>query len=202
MSHPCIHCGVISPPEDWLEGGLVCPKCGGADDCPPNLYVDVTAPYEGPVTISLGNDVSVAFYTDPSGTLTPERAAIYTLMLLEYDSVRLRKFADAFETVGLLDQATMLRKRAALRDRPESLKTEQRERFRQTMASTDAAGARKLAAEFEDMGMIEAPKRLLERADALDHQGRGWWCACDVGHAADEGPCASCGVGPPKGTVR
>jgi hypothetical protein len=71
--YACIHCGAVSPPEEWLEDGLVCPKCGGADDCPPSL------------------------------------------------------------------------------------------------AEADEAAAA--------------------------HAGR-WWCACDVGHAADEGPCSACGVGP------
>ena len=30
----CIHCGKESLASEWREEGLVCPLCGGADDCP------------------------------------------------------------------------------------------------------------------------------------------------------------------------
>jgi anaerobic ribonucleoside-triphosphate reductase len=33
-TYRCIHCGKMSLAKDWLEGGLVCPECGWADDCP------------------------------------------------------------------------------------------------------------------------------------------------------------------------
>jgi hypothetical protein len=41
----CIHCHEPSPTSEWREDGLVCPRCGGADDAPSSFCNEET-PHE------------------------------------------------------------------------------------------------------------------------------------------------------------
>jgi hypothetical protein len=98
---------------------------------------------------------------------------VYEESLCLRDTVKLRQLADAFETDGWLAQASMLRKRAAVWEAPEAVKDERRATFRRAMASTDVEAIKKIAADFDEIGLIEAPKRLRERIEELETEDPG-----------------------------
>lgn len=100
--------------------------------------------------------------------MTPQRKQIYEAALATLKSPeKLRTLADAFEKEGLKDEATMLRKRALLREMP----PEQRERRQAIMAkafkSKDPAKVEKIAKAFEKEGATGAAKNLRNYGKAL-----------------------------------
>jgi hypothetical protein len=93
--------------------------------------------------------------------LTPARKQVYTEALKSLkDPAKLKVLADEFEKEGLHHEASMLRKRAALRAKPEVLKAEHAEAFRKGMASTNPEAVKKLAA-------LAAANKLKQYANGL-----------------------------------
>lgn len=100
--------------------------------------------------------------------MTPARKRIYTEALRSLkDPAKLKVLADEFEKEGLKHEAEMLRKRAALRAKPEVLKKEHAEAFRKGMASTNPEGVNKLANAFAKTGALAAASRLKQYAKGL-----------------------------------
>ena len=102
------------------------------------------------------------------GKVTPERQKIYTAAmnrLLEPE--KLRDLADAFQKVGLVGHANMLRKRADLREMPAETKIARREVFKKAMSSTNKDAIRQVANVFESEGAIGAAADLRKYADGL-----------------------------------
>lgn len=105
--------------------------------------------------------------------MTPERRQVYDSALKTLkDPVKLRLLADAFEKEGFLAAATMLRKRAALRELPNEVKSERRSLFKKAMASTNPETVRELAAAFEGEGATGAAETLRKYADTIPKQGK------------------------------
>lgn len=100
--------------------------------------------------------------------LTPERQKTYEAALATMkDPEALRTLADAFQKEGLVPQAEMLRKRAALRELPPEVKEQRREALRKGLKSTDVEGIKKLAAAFSKEGASGAADSLLQYAKGL-----------------------------------
>jgi hypothetical protein len=122
--------------------------------------------------------------------ITPEmaanRTAIYKAALSCKDSARLRSLAAAFAAEGYKAEASMLLKRAALRDAPPETKAMWRAAMQKGLASKDPSGVRNLASAFENSGHTGVAARLREYADGLEvaiqeaHEGRS------IDHAAEE----------------
>ena len=99
---------------------------------------------------------------------TPERKALYSkLMNSPSDPTALRSAADSFQAAGLTKQADMLRKRAALREAPESLKAARREVFKKAMGSNDPSAIEAVAKAHEDVGAEGAAQALRVQAETL-----------------------------------
>jgi len=89
--------------------------------------------------------------------MTSERRAIYdAAMTTLKDADKLRSLADAFESVGLSEQADMLQKRADLRELPDDIKEGRREAFRAMMRNTDPSYVNRVASAFEAAGAVSA----------------------------------------------
>lgn len=80
----------------------------------------------------------------------------------------LRTLAEAFRNEGMMAEAKMLDKRAALREAPKELTQARREAFKRAMASKDVAGIKELSAAFDDIGATGAAKKLSDYAKALE----------------------------------
>jgi hypothetical protein len=95
------------------------------------------------------------------GELTAERKAIFQAALetLE-DSGKLRELADVFATEGLTVQADLLKKRANLRELPETIKRARHEAFLKAMSASDPAKVEEIALLFENEGAIGASNAL------------------------------------------
>ena len=102
------------------------------------------------------------------GIMTPQREMVFNNALKTVkDPEKLRKLADAFECESLPAQATLLRKRAALRELPNETKEARREAFKKGMKSKDIAGVEKLAGAFEGEGATGAAEALRNYAKGL-----------------------------------
>jgi len=101
------------------------------------------------------------------GKMTPERVIVYETALSKLkDAPKLRQLADAFEAEGLRPQAEVLRKRAALREKPREVQLARRATFKKAMASTNADAVQSVANAFRQDGATGA-------ADALDKYAAG-----------------------------
>jgi hypothetical protein len=128
--------------------------------------------FAGPIGAGVGAIVggSIAHASgDPNrGVMTPKRKVIFERAMESIkDPAELEKLASAFAGEGLPGEATMLRKRAKLRELPKETKDKRRMAFRKAMASDDADLILKLALAFEGEGAIDAAKTLREHADAV-----------------------------------
>jgi hypothetical protein len=102
------------------------------------------------------------------GVLTPTRKHIFDeAMQNEKDPDKLRAIAASFAKEGLPGQATLLKKRAGLRELPEATKQARRSAFKQAMASKNAAAVEDMAMAFENEGAIAAAKALRDYALGL-----------------------------------
>lgn len=105
---------------------------------------------------------------DPS--IMAQRQVVYetALELKGPDApLKLRTLAQAFGEQGMIAEANMLMKRAALQETPDDVKEARTEAFRVGMASTDVAKITELAAAFESLGSTTAASRLREYAAGL-----------------------------------
>lgn len=106
-------------------------------------------------------------------TMSPERVQVYESALKTLkDPVKLRLLADAFEKEGFNVAATILRKRAALRELPPNIKTERRVVYKKAMASSNPEAVRELAAAFEGEGATGAAETLRKYADTIPKAGK------------------------------
>lgn len=123
------------------------------------------------VSVPLAGLLSWAFYrkkVQKKGVLTPEReAAFENAMNRVLDSTQLRKLASAFEGEGLAEQASLLRKRAALRDLPKDVKQKRRDIFKRALASKNKKAVLETASAFEGEGCIGVAEKLREYAEGL-----------------------------------
>lgn len=130
----------------------------------------VGAAFGGPMGAGLGMLIGggVAHASRPKGEMTARRQHIFArAMEVVKDPGDLRKLADAFHGEGLAVEATMLRKRAALRELPKTKKENRRTAFRKAMNSDDADTIDNVAAAFGAEGAVDASKKLREHAAAV-----------------------------------
>lgn len=100
--------------------------------------------------------------------MTPERKRIYEAALQTLkDPEKLRKLADEFETQGLKKEASLLRKRAEIRELPEDLKKARRQAFKAAMASKNQPAVLKLAEAYDAEGATGAAAALRAYAAGL-----------------------------------
>jgi len=83
------------------------------------------------------------------------------------DPAKLRSLSKSFRDEGMIAEADMLEKRAALQERPTEVKEAHKEAFRQGMAATDPAKVHDLANAFETMGATGAANNLRKYASGL-----------------------------------
>jgi hypothetical protein len=116
---------------------------------------------------SIGVDPSNT--TVNTGAMTPERQVVYEeFMAHESDPEKLAKMAFTFQQQGLPLQATMMRKKAALRNLPETLKAKREEKFREIMASKDKAFVLRAADTFFREGCWGAAQSLRDYGEGLE----------------------------------
>jgi len=83
-------------------------------------------------------------------------------------SAKLHELANVFDSQGLPKHAEILRKRAVMRDRPDSLKAQYRAAFRRAMNAKDPLVVRALATAFEAQGLTLNAQKLRDYAVGLD----------------------------------
>lgn len=110
--------------------------------------------------------------TDPR--IAAERMVIYKTAIgaddpstAVKDPTKLRSLANVFRSEGMLAEADMLEKRAALQELSEDVKAARKEAFRQGMASTDPAKVHALADAFDSQGATGAADNLRKYASGL-----------------------------------
>lgn len=110
--------------------------------------------------------------TDPA--IAAQRQVIYETAIGAVDSntaikdpVKLRELAAVFRSQGLVAEAEMLTKRAALRELPPEVVQARREAFRAAMASTDATKVMGMADAYESQGCTGAAADLRKYAAGL-----------------------------------
>jgi len=100
--------------------------------------------------------------------LSAEREKCYLAALKTLkEPDKLRSLADSFEKEGFKNEASMLRKRATLREMPPDQKAARREAFKKGMKSKNAAAIETLAASFESQGATGAASALRTYAAGL-----------------------------------
>lgn len=93
--------------------------------------------------------------------MTPERKAIYEAALMSLkDPQQLRSLAAAFEGEHLQEEATVLRKRAHLRELPADIQAQRRDAFRMGMSCTDPKKVREFADAFSSEACFSAATNL------------------------------------------
>jgi hypothetical protein len=105
--------------------------------------------------------------------LSPEHMVIFeTAMTDLHHSGKLRELADSFEKYGAKAEAAILRKRAAVRDLPKSVKDQRTKVYRQALAHNDPTVVEAIAVMFEREACSGAAKSLYDRARGLRTQAR------------------------------
>lgn len=102
------------------------------------------------------------------GQMTPARQHLFETAYNEYrDPDKLRKLAKTYRDNGLPGPATLLEKRAALRELPEEVQIARRAAFRKAMSSTNPQAVNTLANVFEGQGAIGAAAALRKYAASI-----------------------------------
>lgn len=102
------------------------------------------------------------------GKMTPERKKLFEEALKTMkDPVKLRSLANTYQKYGLKAEANELRKRAALREAPQTLKDERTKVFKKALDSTDPQGVSKVADAFHKIGAYGAADKLKKYALGL-----------------------------------
>lgn len=100
--------------------------------------------------------------------MTPDRQKLFEALLWhQKDPKKLRKMADKFESFDLTEQATKLRKLAAVYELPAEKKAERREIYKKAIASKNRTGVLNTAQAFEDDGCVGAAASLRKYAAGL-----------------------------------
>jgi hypothetical protein len=103
---------------------------------------------------------------DPS--VIAQRQMVYeTALNTVKDPAKLRSLSAAYREQGLIAEADMLMKRAALQDLPEETKEARREVFRKAMASTNVPAILALANAYDGEGCTGAAQNLRKYAAGL-----------------------------------
>jgi hypothetical protein len=122
-----------------------------------------------PIVVLGGGAVAYFVQKKRKKCMTPKRKRIYEQALKHLkDPVKLRKLADAFDKAGCKAEATMLRKRAALRELPKSVQKARKAVMKKALASNNPAAIRKVAAKFEEEGATGAAARLRQHAMTVE----------------------------------
>lgn len=112
------------------------------------------------------------FFKKKKVGMTAERELVYQKALRsERDPMKLRELANAFRAEGLDAEATLLDKRAKLRELPAEVKLARRNAFKQAMNSKDINTILAMADAYGEEGATGAEAKLREYAKALE-QGR------------------------------
>ncbi len=128
------------------------------------MYLGITALAGAAAYVKMKRDKEKA----NTATMNGERQIVYETALSKVkDPDKLYTLANTFEGEGLIEQATMLRKRAVLRALPEEIKEKRKEIFRTGMASKNKDGVLKLASAFEGEGATGAAESLRLYANGL-----------------------------------
>lgn len=102
--------------------------------------------------------------------MTPERQRIYDAALTSLkDPEKMRTIASAFRKGGLTEQASMLEKRAALKELSPEVREKRRGIIKQALAHTDPVVVRKVAAAFDEVGSTGAAATLRRYAAGLSN---------------------------------
>lgn len=105
---------------------------------------------------------------DPNPEIQAQRQFVYEQALNTVkDPDALRKMAKAYADAGLIAEANMLEKRAALQELPPAVKEARREAFRKGMECKDAAKVYALADAYESQGCTGAAEHLRNHAASL-----------------------------------
>ncbi len=108
-----------------------------------------------------------------SGVMTPQRQVIYNAALEhEKDPANLKALAKSFRSEGLIAQADLLEKRAALRLLPEPVQEARRAVITEALASNDPQFVAAMAGEFEAAGASGAAHSLRQHASGLIAKAR------------------------------
>jgi hypothetical protein len=103
-----------------------------------------------------------------AGGMTSDRQRLFvTLLQHQREPKNLRKMADKFEGEGLEEQATKLRKFAAICELPKEKKDERRAIFRKAMSSTNREAIMAAAQAYDNDGCIGAAAALRKYANGL-----------------------------------
>ncbi len=100
-------------------------------------------------------------------TLAERRVVYETALNTVKDPVKLRQLAAVYHKEGLMTEADMLSKRAALQELPEDVKEARREVFRKAMASTNVDAILILARAYDGEGCTGAAQNLRKYAAGL-----------------------------------
>lgn len=108
------------------------------------------------------------FLKKKGGGMTPARLTIYqTALNSERDPAKLRSLAATFRSEGLDTEASMLEKRARLRELPADIKAARRKAFKDAMNSSNKEAVLGMAAAYESEGATGAAQKLREYAGGL-----------------------------------
>ena len=102
------------------------------------------------------------------GSMTAQRQVIYDAALTsEKDPANLRILAKAFRAEGLIPQAELLEKRAALRELPPEIQAARRQIVRDALTSDNPVFVAQMAGEFDAVGASGAAHALYQHASGL-----------------------------------
>lgn len=125
-----------------------------------------------PVAVVLSTITLYRIYRRPPRIgMTGKRMQIYQSALVTLKQPeKLRALAAAFESEGLIAEADLLNKRAAIRELPKSKREARREVFRKAIQSSNIPAIRAVADEFRAAGCTGAAANLYQHADSLVEQ--------------------------------
>jgi hypothetical protein len=129
--------------------------------------------------------------------ITPTYKAIYESALLSLKSpTDLRDLGDAYAQMGFEEEATVLHKRARLREQPPEVQAERRKAFRTAMSSRDPDVVLQFADAFADAACFSAAANLrLYRSGLLSQD-------CEVIDQVIKELESGCSRAPEKGKIR
>jgi hypothetical protein len=125
-----------------------------------------------PIAVVLGTATLYRIYRRPPRMgMTGKRRQIYESALVTLKQPeKLRALATAFEGEGLIAEADLLNKRAAIRELPKAKREARREVFRRAIQSSNIPAIRAVADEFRAAGCTGAAANLYAHADSLVEQ--------------------------------
>lgn len=101
-------------------------------------------------------------------SVVAERKKIFeTALNSKLEASQLKELAAAFHKVGMKAEGSLLEKRAALREAPESVTAERREIFKRAMKQRDPKVVLETAEAFDELGATGAAANLREYAKGL-----------------------------------